>query len=91
MRTGGGLRKVETLLDNDLFVAQIISLRLATLLAHARREVVAQAVSLSIRGKEYVITIDSEWLRHHPQTMHLINEEVEAWRKVSIHLIVQER
>ena len=87
----GGLRKVETLLDNDLFVAQIISLRLATLLAHARREVVAQAVSLSIRGKEYVITIDSEWLRHHPQTMHLINEEVEAWRKVSIRLIVQER
>lgn len=85
----GGLRKIETLLQDELFVAQLMALRLAALLTHARRNVEAGCVSLSSHGKNYLITTNSAWLNHHPQTEYLIKEELEAWGKVGIKVLLE--
>ena len=87
----GGLRKIETLLQDELFATQLVALRLAALLTHARRNVEARWVSLSSQGKNYLITTDAAWLNHHPQTQYLIKEEIEAWSKVGIKVILEKQ
>jgi exopolyphosphatase/guanosine-5'-triphosphate,3'-diphosphate pyrophosphatase len=77
----GGLRKVEHRLGDEQFVLQLISLRIATLLAHARRTPEKKAVVIRRDGSNFAVTLDAHWARSHPQSIYLLSEEVEAWRK----------
>jgi exopolyphosphatase / guanosine-5'-triphosphate,3'-diphosphate pyrophosphatase len=77
----GGLRKVEHRLNDTPFVLQLICLRLAALLAHARRTPEKKSVRLHRDGNQITLYVDATWARTHPQSIYLLNEEVEAWRK----------
>jgi exopolyphosphatase/guanosine-5'-triphosphate,3'-diphosphate pyrophosphatase len=77
----GGLRKVEHRLADEKFVLQLLSLRLAALLAHARRTPERKAVMLQRDGSTFTLSADAQWAKHHPQSIYLLQEEVEAWRK----------
>ncbi len=87
----GGLRKIEAQLSDSGFVAQLMILRVAAILAHARRKISSQAPRLRLEQRSYALSPEPAWAQAHPQTIHLLSEEAEAWRRVSIRLQIQSR
>jgi exopolyphosphatase/guanosine-5'-triphosphate,3'-diphosphate pyrophosphatase len=75
----GGLRKLDAGLDNPVFAAQVMCLRLAAIKCHARRPVDAQALALQIQGREAKLGFSREWAQAHPRTLFLLGEEAAAW------------
>jgi exopolyphosphatase/guanosine-5'-triphosphate,3'-diphosphate pyrophosphatase len=77
----GNLKKVaEALRDRDV-ASTILALRLAIVLAHARRPVQLPRWALRM-GSLIELEIDSEWLGAHPLTQYLLEEEAAHWERV---------
>ncbi|WP_110401489.1 Ppx/GppA phosphatase family protein [Sphaerotilus hippei] len=88
----GGLRKIELALADVQMAWQVLALRLAVLLCHARSEPDAQAPTLQAdpRGGGALLHLDAAWAAQHPRTLHLLREELDAWTRVnSLKLRVQ--
>ncbi|MDM0103417.1 Ppx/GppA phosphatase family protein [Variovorax sp. J22R24] len=81
----GKLRKLETSLDDEAFVSQLLALRLAVLLCHARRDPDLEGLRLARPGGGRVFTVACRpgWSDLYPQSAHLLREEVLAWQKTS--------
>ncbi len=78
----GKLRKLKADFDDDTFVRQLLSLRLAIILCHARREPDTAGLRLArdpARG--FVLTSRPGWAAAYPQSAHLLREEIQAWQK----------
>jgi len=90
----GKLRKlVEADFDDALFVQQLLVLRLAVTLCHARRDPEMASISLrndSRNARQFVLGFDSDWARSFPQSAYLLNEECVAWQKTPWSLRVVE-
>ncbi len=85
----GKLRKLEVDFDDEAFAIQLMCLRLAVILCHARRDPDHQAISVSCEGtpqRKFRLDFSAEWATRYPQSAHLLNEEVQAWQKTSWHL-----
>ena len=76
----GNLKKVQSALEDHEIAATILSLRLAVILAHARRAVELPAWSFKF-GKTIELALASEWLSRHPLTQYLLEEEAAHWDK----------
>jgi exopolyphosphatase/guanosine-5'-triphosphate,3'-diphosphate pyrophosphatase len=80
----GKLRKLDAALDDETFVTQLLSLRLAVILCHARRDPDPQALHLAALGaRAFTIACAPDWAEAYPQSAHLLREEVLAWQKTS--------
>jgi exopolyphosphatase / guanosine-5'-triphosphate,3'-diphosphate pyrophosphatase len=82
----GKLKKIEIELKNPEFMLQLLSLRLAAILCHARRDPDLKGVSLKrMEGSNtgFVIHCKKAWLQQWPQSAHLLREECIAWQKSS--------
>ena len=79
----GGLRKIDTALADPVMALQVLVLRLAVLLCHARSAPDLPLPRLHTEGRQTVLTFTADWGRAHPRTLHLLQGEVEAWAKVS--------
>lgn len=82
----GKLKKLELELDDSCFAYQLISLRLAVILCHARRDPDFKAITLSINNssaKQFNLTCPIGWSHALPQSAHLLREEVVAWSKLN--------
>lgn len=82
----GKLKKLELELDDTCFAYQLISLRLAVILCHARRDPDFKAITLSINNnsaKQFNLTCATGWSHALPQSAHLLREEVVAWSKLN--------
>ena len=80
----GKLRKLEGSLDQDDLVMQLIALRLAVLLCHARRDPDLSDMTLQrldAGGKRIRLNCRSDWATRYPQSAHLLREEALAWLK----------
>ncbi|HSV44507.1 MAG TPA: exopolyphosphatase [Ramlibacter sp.] len=77
----GKLRKLEGELDDRLLVQQLLCLRLAVILCHARRDPDLAGLQLQARGEGFVLARRADWERAYPQSAHLLREEVTAWQK----------
>jgi exopolyphosphatase/guanosine-5'-triphosphate,3'-diphosphate pyrophosphatase len=80
----GKLKKLEVELRNSDFVIQLLSLRLAAILCHARRDPDLKGISLkAVEGStsEFTIQCKKTWLQQWPQSAHLLREECIAWQK----------
>jgi exopolyphosphatase / guanosine-5'-triphosphate,3'-diphosphate pyrophosphatase len=80
----GKLRKLEVDFDDETLVLQLIALRLAVILCHARRDPDVAGLTLTLdRLKPQEVTLASRagWAAAFPQSAHLLNEEVLAWQK----------
>lgn len=80
----GKLRKVESELVEPTFRRQVLCLRLAVLLCHARRDPDCLGLYLStdpLGG--WTLALTQAWSERHPQSMHLLREEVSAWQKTA--------
>ena len=87
----GKLKKLEAELRDDDFVCQLMSLRLAAILCHARREPDLKGLTLkrSPDGPAFIMSCKKSWTQQWPQSAHLIQEECEAWQKTPWLLDVQ--
>lgn len=87
----GKLRKLEAAFNQIDLVLQLMCLRLAVILCHARQEPSMQALRLSAHAKTQTVTLQcsSDWARQYPQSAHLLREETLAWQKTGWTLLVQ--
>jgi exopolyphosphatase/guanosine-5'-triphosphate,3'-diphosphate pyrophosphatase len=80
----GKLRKLDVDFSDTVFVQQLLCLRLAVLLCHARRDPDIKGLQLSPHAslpRTFVITGRPGWAEAFPQSAHLLREEVVAWQK----------
>jgi exopolyphosphatase/guanosine-5'-triphosphate,3'-diphosphate pyrophosphatase len=80
----GKLRKVETALIDDTLAFQLVALRLAVILCHARRDPDLSGIALSrpdARRNILQLNYRDTWATAFPQSAHLLREEAVAWQK----------
>ncbi|MFM9879304.1 MAG: exopolyphosphatase [Burkholderiaceae bacterium] len=87
----GKLRKLEVDFDDEVFVHQLMALRLAVIFCHARREPDLTGINLrseSNNTHEINLTCRTGWAELFPQSAHLLRQEVQAWQKTSWRLVL---
>ncbi len=80
----GKLRKLDADFDDELFVLQLMALRLAIILCHARRDPDTAGVDFARdprQARRLVLTCQPGWAETYPQSAHLLREELLAWQK----------
>jgi exopolyphosphatase/guanosine-5'-triphosphate,3'-diphosphate pyrophosphatase len=80
----GKLKKLELEMKKPEFVLQLLSLRLAAILCHARRDPDLKGVVLKksdTTENGFVIQCKKHWVQQWPQSAHLLREECIAWQK----------
>lgn len=87
----GKLRKLESELDDNTFVLQLMALRLAVILCHARRDPDLSGLQLTCDSARQMtqLQISSEWADLWPQSTHLLREEKAAWQKTDWSFVVE--
>jgi exopolyphosphatase / guanosine-5'-triphosphate,3'-diphosphate pyrophosphatase len=86
----GKLRKLESELEDSTFVQQLMALRLAVILCHARRDPDLSGLHLTCDSERQMthLQISSEWAELWPQSTHLLREEKAAWQKTDWSFVV---
>lgn len=86
----GKLRKLESELEDSTFVQQLMALRLAVILCHARRDPDLSGLYLTCDSERQMthLQISSEWAELWPQSTHLLREEKAAWQKTDWSFVV---
>lgn len=85
----GKLKKLELELENIDFSQQLLSLRLAVILCHARNGSEIKNLKLTIPknvNHQFLLTCPQDWANEFPQSAHLLREEAIAWKKVNWNL-----
>ncbi len=89
----GKLRKLEADFEDRFLIQQLLCLRIAVILCHARRDPNLEGLQLEA-GSEltrlFVLNYRAGWAEGFPQSAHLLREEVLAWQKTPWTLIVSE-
>ena len=85
----GKLRKLDGYFDDPTFMIQLLCLRLAVILCHARRT--PDLTELSLTGgfdslEVVSLSCAKHWADAYPQSTHLLREEVTAWQKTPLML-----
>ena len=84
----GKLKKLEADFNDDSFIYQLISLRLAVIFCHSRHMPVLKNIRFEAAGNTFLLSLPSAWQQAFPQTSYLLEEEVLAWQKTNWSLIV---
>ena len=77
----GKLRKLEEALQDELFAKQLMCLRLAVLLCHARKMPEHTGLQLAYQSGTFKLNTPSGWARRFPQSAWLLGEETVVWQK----------
>jgi exopolyphosphatase/guanosine-5'-triphosphate,3'-diphosphate pyrophosphatase len=67
--------------EDALLVHQLVCLRLAVILCHARRDPHLAGLALSSAGRQFTLRLPAGWARNYPQSAHLLRQECVAWLK----------
>ncbi len=85
--------KVRKLVEVDLtdagFALQLLCLRLAVALCHARRDPDTEGLQLQVKGNRFVLSARRGWAAGYPQSAHLLREEMLAWQKTPWELVAE--
>lgn len=75
----GELIKLAEHMHDQVLMSQVLCLRLAIILHHARIDLPAHVASLQrLRGKARLV-LERQWALVHPRTLHLLEEETRRW------------
>jgi exopolyphosphatase/guanosine-5'-triphosphate,3'-diphosphate pyrophosphatase len=80
--------------EDAIFVQQLLVLRLAVILCHARRDPDLNGLALTRevgKANRFVLGYRPGWAQAFPQSAHLLREEVLAWQKTPWSLSLSER
>lgn len=89
----GKLRKLDIDFDDEAFIIQLLALRLAVVLCHARRDPDISDIQLNrdlLKTNCFVLSFSSRWALAFPQSAHLLREEALAWQKTPWSLTITE-
>lgn len=78
----GGLRKMESQLADASLLDQLIALRLAVILCHARTPAAEDGPMLERNGRQLTLRSPKSWSAGQARTRFLLKEEAEAWARV---------
>jgi exopolyphosphatase / guanosine-5'-triphosphate,3'-diphosphate pyrophosphatase len=87
----GKLRKLDVDFEDRVFVQQLLCLRLAVILCHARRDPDLVGMELEAGaepGRLFVLNCQQGWSERFPQSAWLLHEEVLAWQKTPWTLVL---
>lgn len=84
----GKLRKLEADFNDEVFICQLLALRLAVIFCHSRNMPVLKNLQLTRDGYRFLLSLPSAWQKAFPQTCYLLEEEVLSWQKTNWQLIV---
>jgi exopolyphosphatase/guanosine-5'-triphosphate,3'-diphosphate pyrophosphatase len=82
----GKLRKLEVDFNNVGFIKQLLALRLAVILCHAKRDPEYKSLKLDLvseQSRSFKLTLTKDWAEKYPQSSHLLKEEINAWQKTT--------
>jgi exopolyphosphatase/guanosine-5'-triphosphate,3'-diphosphate pyrophosphatase len=75
----GELIKLAEHMRDQVLMSQVLCLRLAIILHHARIDLPTNVATLQrVRGKAR-LTLERKWADTHPRTLHLLEEETRRW------------
>ena len=77
----GKLHKTAVELTDPQFVLQLMCLRTAVALCHARRDPDTQGFSLQFDGRRCTVRSREGWSASYPQSAHLLHDENLCWQK----------
>ena len=80
----GGLRKIEEALADPVLRWQVLALRLAVLLCHARSAPEPDALELKRSGGTATLTLRADWAQEHPRSLYLLQEEKALWDRSGV-------
>ena len=89
----GKLKKLDIDFEDTDFTEQLMSLRIAVALCHARRDPDLSGLVLGRQAAGFggcVLDFKSSWAQAFPQSAHLLREEVVAWEKTPFPLVLRE-
>jgi len=75
----GGLAKVSYALGDESVRLELLALRLAVLLHHARAPIAVPRIRLTVK-RRVGLEVPERWLRAHPLTAHLLAKERAQWK-----------
>jgi len=78
----GKLKKLNIDWEESGFVQQLLCLRLAVILCHARRNPDLEGLTLRRQGQRFCFTSRIGWANAFPQSAHLLRLESQAWQKM---------
>lgn len=84
----GKVHKLEADMYDEVFVCQLMALRLGVIFCHARHTPNLKNLRLTREGALFILELPSAWQKAFPQTCYLLEEEVFAWQKSSWQLII---
>ena len=82
----GKLKRLEADFTDRIFVMQLICLRLAVILCHARLIPNLRGFQLTNNKNYFQLSIPKSWPEKFPQSYYLLDEESLAWLKINWHL-----
>jgi exopolyphosphatase / guanosine-5'-triphosphate,3'-diphosphate pyrophosphatase len=87
----GKLRKLDADFEDTRFVQQLMSLRLAVLLCHARVAPALKGLRLhcDVSARAFSLQWPGNWASRFPQSMHLLQQEILSWQKTPWSLRVE--
>ena len=79
----GKLRKLEADFEEAEFIKMLIALRMAVILCHAHKNPDQSGLEFNCneKSKQFTLEADADWIESHPQSVHLLRQEVIAWQK----------
>jgi exopolyphosphatase / guanosine-5'-triphosphate,3'-diphosphate pyrophosphatase len=86
----GKLRKLDADFEDEVFIYQLLCLRLAVILCHARREPDLDGVTLAPGTGRQRVKLDykTAWAEAFPQSAYLLGQEEVAWQKTPWTLVL---
>jgi exopolyphosphatase/guanosine-5'-triphosphate,3'-diphosphate pyrophosphatase len=85
----GKVRKLDVDLTDAGFALQLLCLRLAVALCHARRDPDTEGLQLQLKGNRFLLAARRGWAAGYPQSAHLLREEMLAWQKTPWELVAE--
>ncbi len=79
----GKLKRLEADFSDRIFVMQLICLRLAVILCHARQTPNLRGFQLHVAQNTIQLTLPKTWPEKYPQSYYLLDEETLAWQKTN--------
>jgi exopolyphosphatase/guanosine-5'-triphosphate,3'-diphosphate pyrophosphatase len=86
----GKLRKLDADFGDNVFVQQLLALRLAVIFCHARREPDLKGLRLTMEGNHFFLTCRTGWGDAFPQSAYLLREESLVWEKTLSALTIKD-
>jgi len=77
----GGLRKLDAVAADDTLLWQIVALRLAVLVCHARTDIVTRGLRVTRSRAGVALHVPRSWQREQPRALYLLREEAQAWTR----------